>query len=81
MADTVPVLDRVARHRRGDPAYRRGITGVQADAQRRKEPSAPLRELFRERGFNIVRVALTFMANNAAGYILIAFMISKTWGR
>ncbi len=48
--------------------------------QRRKESSAPLRELFRERGFDIVRIALTFMANNAAGYILIAFMISYGMG-
>jgi MFS family permease len=48
--------------------------------QRRKESSAPLRELFRERGFDIFRIALTFMANNAAGYILIAFMISYGMG-
>lgn len=44
--------------------------------QRRKESSAPLRELFREHSFRIFRTALTFVANNAAGYILIAFMIS-----
>jgi MFS family permease len=44
--------------------------------QRRKESSAPLRELFRERSGLIFRTALTFVANNAAGYILIAFMIS-----
>jgi MFS family permease len=48
--------------------------------QRRKESSAPLRELFRERGSDIFRIALTFMANNAAGYILIAFMISYGMG-
>jgi MFS family permease len=44
--------------------------------QRHKESSAPLRELFREQSKDILRMALTFMANNAAGYILIAFMIS-----
>src|ERR1700754_626090 len=44
--------------------------------QRRKESSAPLRELFGEHSFRIFRTALTFVANNAAGYILIAFMIS-----
>ena len=44
--------------------------------QRRKESSAPLRELFRRHSFEIFRTALTFMANNAAGYILIAFIIS-----
>jgi MFS family permease len=44
--------------------------------QRRKESSAPLRELFRHHSGKIFRTALTFMANNAAGYILIAFIIS-----
>jgi MFS family permease len=44
--------------------------------QRRKESSAPLRELFRDHSREIVRTALIFMANNAAGYILIAFIIS-----
>ncbi|WMT79415.1 MFS transporter [Bradyrhizobium sp. Ash2021] len=44
--------------------------------QRRKESSAPLRELFRHHSGRIFRTALTFMANNAAGYILIAFIIS-----
>jgi MFS family permease len=44
--------------------------------QRRKESSAPLRELFRRHSKEIFRTALTFMANNAAGYILIAFIIS-----
>jgi MFS family permease len=44
--------------------------------QRRKESSAPLRELFRNHSGKIFRTALTFMANNAAGYILIAFIIS-----
>ncbi len=44
--------------------------------RRRRESSAPLRELFRTHAGEIVRTALTFMANNAAGYILIAFIIS-----
>jgi MFS family permease len=44
--------------------------------RRRKESSAPLRELFRHHSGKIFRTALTFMANNAAGYILIAFIIS-----
>ena len=44
--------------------------------QRRKESSAPLRELFARHSFEIFRAALTFVANNAAGYILIAFIIS-----
>jgi MFS family permease len=44
--------------------------------QRRKESSAPLRDLFRRHSKEIFRTALTFMANNAAGYILIAFIIS-----
>src|ERR1700743_2297872 len=44
--------------------------------QRHRESSAPLRELVRGQATEILRTALTFMANNAAGYILIAFMIS-----
>jgi metabolite-proton symporter len=44
--------------------------------QRRKESSAPLRDLFKGHSKEILRTALTFMANNAAGYILIAFIIS-----
>jgi MFS family permease len=44
--------------------------------QRRKESTAPLRELFRHHSGEILRTALTFMANNAAGYILIAFIVS-----
>jgi MFS family permease len=44
--------------------------------QRRKESSAPLRDLFKGHSKEILRTALTFMANNAAGYILIAFTIS-----
>ena len=44
--------------------------------QRRQESSAPLRDLVREHSKAILRTALTFTANNAAGYILIAFLIS-----
>jgi MFS family permease len=44
--------------------------------QRRKESSAPVRELFRNNGLRTLRAALIFTANNAAGYILLAFMIS-----
>ncbi|MEW6645353.1 MAG: MFS transporter [Pseudomonadota bacterium] len=45
-------------------------------ARRQKESSAPLRELFGNHSAEIFRTALVFMANNAAGYIFIAFMIS-----
>ena len=44
--------------------------------QRRKESSAPISELFRHKRLRILRAALIFTANNAAGYILLAFMIS-----
>jgi hypothetical protein len=44
--------------------------------RRHKESSAPLAELFRGNARDIIRTALIFMANNAAGYILIAFVIS-----
>jgi Na+/melibiose symporter-like transporter len=52
----------------------------QAMHQRRKESSAPLRELMRNHSLLIFRTALTFVANNAAGYILIAFIISYGLG-
>ena len=48
--------------------------------QRRKESSAPLRDLMRNHSLLIFRTALTFVANNAAGYILIAFIISYGLG-
>jgi metabolite-proton symporter len=48
----------------------------QAMQRRHKESSAPLKELFRTHTKEILRTALVFMANNAAGYILIAFIIS-----
>ena len=44
--------------------------------KRRKESSAPLTRLFRHHSRQIVLTALTFVANNAAGYVLIAFFIS-----
>ena len=44
--------------------------------QRRKESSAPLAELVRNHRKNVVLTALTFVANNAAGYLLLAFLLS-----
>ncbi len=44
--------------------------------QRRRESSAPLGLLFRRYSKQIVLTALIFVANNAAGYLLIAFFIS-----
>ena len=44
--------------------------------QRRRESSAPLGLLFRRHSKQIVLTALIFMANNAAGYLLIAFFIA-----
>ncbi|WHZ09589.1 MAG: putative MFS-type transporter [Burkholderiaceae bacterium] len=52
-------------------------------AQRRKESSAPLGQLFKHNTREVVLTALIFMANNAAGYLLIAFFIAygaKTLG-
>jgi MFS family permease len=44
--------------------------------QRRRESSAPLGRLFRTHSADVIRTALVFVANNAAGYLLIAFFIS-----
>jgi MFS family permease len=44
--------------------------------QRRRESSAPLGLLFRRYPKEIVLTALIFVANNAAGYLLIAFFIA-----
>src|SRR5260370_19450729 len=44
--------------------------------RRRKESSAPLGELFRHHGKQVLLTALIFMGNNAAGYLLIAFFIT-----
>lgn len=41
--------------------------------RRRKESSAPLGELFRHNSKNVILTAVIFIANNAAGYLLIAF--------
>ncbi|UOQ87922.1 MHS family MFS transporter [Agromyces endophyticus] len=41
--------------------------------RRRKEASAPLRELFRKNTKQVVLTAVIFIANNAAGYLLIAY--------
>jgi metabolite-proton symporter len=43
--------------------------------QRKKESSAPLRELFRHNTREVVLAALIFIACNAAGYLVIAFFI------
>ncbi len=43
---------------------------------RRKQSSAPIRVLFRDHWRKVLQAALIFMANNAAGYLLIAFFIS-----
>ncbi|KOX13846.1 MFS transporter [Nocardiopsis sp. NRRL B-16309] len=42
--------------------------------QRRAKASAPLRTLFRNHTREVVLSALIFLANNAAGYLLIAFL-------
>lgn len=44
--------------------------------QRRRESSAPLGRLFRHHAGDVFRTALVFVANNAAGYLLIAFLLS-----
>ena len=51
--------------------------------QRAKESSAPLGQLFRKNTREVVLAALIFVANNAAGYLVIAFFASygaKTLG-
>ncbi|MEJ1113721.1 MHS family MFS transporter [Paenarthrobacter sp. CM16] len=45
-------------------------------AQRKAESKAPLGELFRKNKKEVLLAALIFIANNAAGYLLIAFFIS-----
>ncbi|HEX4816027.1 MAG TPA: MFS transporter [Nonomuraea sp.] len=44
--------------------------------QRTRTSSAPLRDLFRHNSRNVLLTALIFVANNAAGYLLIAYFIS-----
>lgn len=41
--------------------------------RRRKESSAPLKQLFRKNWRQVILTALIFIGNNAAGYLLIAF--------
>lgn len=41
--------------------------------ERKQESSAPLKELFRTNTKNVVLTAVIFIANNAAGYLLIAY--------
>ncbi|MGP5163756.1 MULTISPECIES: MFS transporter [Micrococcaceae] len=51
--------------------------------ERKKESSAPLKTLFKHNTREVVLTALIFIANNAAGYLLIAFFAtyaSKTLG-
>lgn len=43
---------------------------------RRKESSSPLTHLFKNHSKTVFQAALIFVANNAAGYLLIAFLIS-----
>ncbi|WP_028280731.1 MFS transporter [Arthrobacter sp. H5] len=43
---------------------------------RKKESSAPLRQLFRKNTREVIQTAFIFVANNAAGYLLIAFFVS-----
>ncbi len=51
--------------------------------QRKRESSAPLRDLFARNTKQVVLTALVFISNNAAGYLLIAYFIgygTKTLG-
>jgi MFS family permease len=48
--------------------------------QRKKESSAPLRDLFKRNSKQVVLTALIFVANNAAGYLVIAYFISYGTG-
>lgn len=44
--------------------------------QRKKESSAPLGQLFKHNSREVILTALIFIANNAAGYLVIAFFAS-----
>jgi len=44
--------------------------------ERKRESAAPLRDLFKHNAREVILTALIFIANNAAGYILIAFFAS-----
>ena len=49
--------------------------------ERKKESSAPLRQLFRHNTREVVLSALIFVANNAAGYLVIAFFAAYASGK
>lgn len=49
--------------------------------ERKKESSAPLGQLFRHNSREVVLSALIFIANNAAGYLVIAFFASYASGK
>ncbi|MCQ1999869.1 MFS transporter [Arthrobacter zhaoxinii] len=49
--------------------------------ERKKESSAPLGQLFRHNSREVVLSALIFVANNAAGYLVIAFFASYATGK
>ncbi|MET4060915.1 metabolite-proton symporter [Arthrobacter sp. UYP6] len=49
--------------------------------QRKKESSAPLAQLFKHNTREVVLSALIFIANNAAGYLVIAFFASYATGK
>ncbi|MDM7991395.1 MFS transporter [Arthrobacter sp. zg-Y877] len=49
--------------------------------ERKKESSAPLRQLFRHNSREVILSALIFVANNAAGYLVIAFFASYATGK
>ncbi|MCC3278367.1 MHS family MFS transporter [Arthrobacter sp. zg-Y40] len=49
--------------------------------ERKKESSAPLRQLFRHNSREVILSALIFVANNAAGYLVIAFFASYASGK
>lgn len=49
--------------------------------ERKKESSAPLAQLFKHNTREVVLSALIFVANNAAGYLVIAFFASYATGK
>ena len=49
--------------------------------ERKKESSAPLAQLFKHNTREVVLSALIFIANNAAGYLVIAFFASYATGK
>jgi MFS family permease len=48
--------------------------------ERKKASATPLRDLFRFNGKQVVLTAFTFIGNNAAGYLLIAYFIAYASG-